>query len=90
MSPRLDSRWVGSSLSGAGVSPAESAGLNLAHRESLLDFAVRHELGHAFCNNVNEMDADRVAKLLEQKNPISCKAKVEANPHQQPLKPFSP
>jgi hypothetical protein len=33
MSPRLDSRWVGSSLSGAGVSPAESAGLNLAHRK---------------------------------------------------------
>jgi hypothetical protein len=32
MSPRLDSRWVGSSLSGAGVSPAESAGLNLAHQ----------------------------------------------------------
>src|SRR5208283_2742839 len=34
MSPRLDSRWVGSSLSGAGVSPAESAGLNLAHRKT--------------------------------------------------------
>jgi len=32
MSPRLDSRWGGSSLSGAGVSPAGSAGLNLAHR----------------------------------------------------------
>ena len=59
-------------------------------RESLLDFAVRHELGHAFCNNVNEMDAERVARLLEQKKPISCKAKVRANPHQQPLKSFSP
>ncbi len=32
MSPRLDSRWGGSSLSGAGISPAESAGLSLAHR----------------------------------------------------------
>ena len=85
MSPRLDSRWGGSSLSGAGISPAESAGLNLAHRESLLDFAVRHELGHAFCNNVNEMDADRVAKLLEQKKPISCKREGRTNPHQQPI-----
>ena len=59
-------------------------------RESLLDFAIRHELGHALCNDANEMDADRVARLLEQKKPISCKAKVGANPHQQPLKSFSP
>jgi hypothetical protein len=59
-------------------------------RESLLDFAIRHELGHAFCNDANEMDAERVARLLEQKKPISCKAKVAANPHQQPLKSFSP
>src|ERR1700758_656504 len=35
MSPRLDSRWGGSSLSGAGISPAESAGLSLAHRKIL-------------------------------------------------------
>ena len=32
--PKIDSRWVGSSLSGAGVSPAESAGLSLAYRSS--------------------------------------------------------
>jgi hypothetical protein len=32
MSPRLDSRWVGSSLTEAGISPAGSAGLYLAHR----------------------------------------------------------
>ena len=32
MSPRLDSQWGGSTLSGAGVSPAGSAGLSLAHR----------------------------------------------------------
>ena len=59
-------------------------------RESLLDFAIRHELGHAFCNDSIEMDAERVARLLEQKKPISCKAKGGANPHQQPLKSFSP
>ena len=51
-------------------------------RESLLDFAIRHELGHALCNDANEMDAERVARLLKQKKPISCKAKVVANPHQ--------
>jgi hypothetical protein len=42
-------------------------------RENLLDFAIRHELGHAFCNDANEMDVERVARLLEQKKPISCK-----------------
>lgn len=46
-------------------------------RENLLDFAIRHELGHALCNNANEMDADRVARLLEQKKPISCRAKAK-------------
>jgi len=58
-------------------------------RESLIDFSIRHELGHAFCNDVNEMDADRVARLLEQKKPISCKSKVRANRHQRPLKSIS-
>ncbi len=32
MSPRLDSQWGGSSPFRGGISPAESAGLNLAHR----------------------------------------------------------
>jgi hypothetical protein len=49
-------------------------------RESLLDYVIRHELGHAFYNDANEMDAEHVARLLEQKKPISCKAKVGANP----------
>jgi hypothetical protein len=52
-------------------------------RESLLDFAIRHELGHALCNNANEMDADRVARLLELKKPISCRAKAKAKREQQ-------
>jgi hypothetical protein len=59
-------------------------------RENFLDFAIRHELGHAFCNDANEMDAERVARLLEQNKPISCKTKVGVNPHQQRLKSFSP
>jgi hypothetical protein len=56
-------------------------------RESLLDFAIRHELGHAFCNDANEMNANRVARQLEQKKPISCKTKAGANRQQLNLQP---
>ena len=42
------------------------------NRRDLLDLAVRHELGHALCNDANERNADRVARLLEQKKTISC------------------
>ncbi|HEV7514345.1 MAG TPA: hypothetical protein VGO27_21810 [Candidatus Acidoferrum sp.] len=42
------------------------------NRGDLLDLAVRHELGHALCNDANERNADRVARLLEQKKEISC------------------
>lgn len=36
----------------------------------LLDLALRHELGHALCNDVNEQSADRIAALLKQKETI--------------------
>jgi hypothetical protein len=42
------------------------------NRTDLLDFAIAHELGHALCNDANERNADRVARLLEQKKEISC------------------
>jgi hypothetical protein len=76
----------------AGASGRMSELMSVWHmgRESLLDFAIRHELGHAFCNDANEMDAERVARLLKQNKPISCKTKVGANSHQQRLKSFSP
>ena len=35
MSPRLDSRWAALPLTEAGIAPAESAGLILAHRTSV-------------------------------------------------------
>ena len=47
-------------------------------RTSLLDFAIRHELGHAFCNDPNEQHADRVAKLLEQKKAVTCETTARA------------
>jgi hypothetical protein len=40
--------------------------------KDLLDFAIAHELGHALCNDGDEGNADRVARLLEQKKEISC------------------
>jgi len=54
-------------------------------RDSLLDLAVRHELGHALCTEENEWKADRVARLLEQRQPVACEGKTDAkktpNPH---------
>jgi len=47
-------------------------------RERLLDLAIRHELGHALCDEPSEEEADRVAGLLEQQSPISCRAQVAA------------
>jgi len=44
----------------------------------LLDLAIRHELGHALCNDANERNADRMARLLEQRKPVSCEVKAEA------------
>jgi hypothetical protein len=44
---------------------------NMSTRD-LLDLAIRHELGHALCNDANERNADRMANLLEQRKTISC------------------
>jgi hypothetical protein len=49
-----------------------------AGRDNLLDLAVRHELGHALCTEENERKADRVARLLEQKKPVTCEGKTNA------------
>jgi hypothetical protein len=47
-------------------------------RRDLLDLAIRHEMGHALCNDANERNADRAARLLEQRKSVSCEAKAEA------------
>lgn len=41
-------------------------------RSGLLDLAVRHELGHAFCRDVTEPGANRVARLLDEKKSVTC------------------
>ena len=50
-------------------------------RGDLLDLAVRHELGHALCNDANERNADRVARLLEEKKTISCEGTSKPERH---------
>lgn len=40
---------------------------------ALLDFAIRHELGHALCNYTDERAADEVADSLKQREAIICK-----------------
>jgi hypothetical protein len=43
-------------------------------RVDLLDFAIRHEMGHALCNDPSEQNANRVAQLLQSGATISCGA----------------
>ena len=50
-----------------------------ADRDGLLDLAVRHELGHALCSEENERQADRVARLLKEKQPVACKGTPRQN-----------
>ena len=45
-------------------------------RDGLLDLAVRHELGHAFCKNRSEVAADRAAQDLEKNKPLSCQTSL--------------
>jgi hypothetical protein len=40
----------------------------------LLNFAVEHEMGHAFCHSRDEDKANHVAGILEQKRPLSCQS----------------
>jgi hypothetical protein len=40
--------------------------------DELLDLAIRHELGHALCNERDEREASRTAGLLSEGKPLSC------------------
>jgi hypothetical protein len=46
--------------------------------EELLDLAVRHELGHALCNERNEVKAERAAAALGRGQPVSCERTLSA------------
>ena len=47
----------------------------------LLDLAIAHELGHALCNEKDEAEANRVAKMLRAGNYPSCEVNLEAKTH---------
>jgi hypothetical protein len=49
--------------------------------EDLLDLAIRHELGHALCNQLDEAKAERVAVALKNGTPVSCQGTVVAKRH---------
>jgi len=47
-------------------------------RRELLDFAVGHELGHAFCNDKDEWKADQAGQIMRHGNTPSCGVNPEA------------
>jgi hypothetical protein len=61
MSPRPHSRWGGSSLSGTGVSPAESAGLSLAHRTFEIVIANAQHVKKVLGRKTDLKDAEWIA-----------------------------
>lgn len=42
--------------------------------EDLLDLAIRHELAHALCNEIDEIKTNRAAVALKNGTPLSCRA----------------
>jgi hypothetical protein len=58
--------------------------------DKLLDFAVAHELGHALCNEKNELAVERIAMLLRTGASASCGPTLLAKTgHTQPLSPLT-
>lgn len=49
--------------------------------EELLDFAIRHELAHAFCNEPDEFKANRIAISLKNGTLPFCRATQVARTH---------
>jgi hypothetical protein len=47
--------------------------------DQFLDFAVRHELGHAFCQEADELKAERYSQRLLKSGPMLCEAKKQHN-----------
>ena len=47
--------------------------------EELFDLAIRHELAHALCNELNEVKTNRAAIALKQGIPLSCRVIEQAS-----------
>ena len=47
--------------------------------DKFLDFAVSHELGHAFCQESDEVKAERYGQRLRKSLPNACETKKQHN-----------
>jgi hypothetical protein len=54
--------------------------------DDLLDLAVRHELGHALCNETREARASRAANTLREGKALSCEARVTEKMHTEKMR----
>jgi hypothetical protein len=76
-------------LDGALVRKISSRGVELRELwrmpvENLLDLAVRHEFGHALCNDRDEARAARVARFLHARQYPTCEIQLAASSSRQP------
>jgi hypothetical protein len=76
--PNRETFFEGALLAKVSNRGVELSGLWHMPIEDLLDLAVRHELGHALCNERNEAKADRAAIALKDGKPLSCQATLVA------------
>lgn len=78
-------------LEGALVTKVSFRGVQLSKLwrmpiEDLLDLAIRHELGHALCNERDETRANRAAIALKNGGALSCQATLLAKATETPIK----
>ena len=71
--PKRETFLDGSLVVGASIHGAELRAIWHMPVEDLLDFAIRHELAHALCNEGDESKADRGAIALKNGTPLSCR-----------------
>jgi hypothetical protein len=77
--PKRETFLDGSLVVGASIHGAELRAIWHMQVEELLDFAIRHELAHALCNEGDESKADRGAIALKNGTPLSCRVIEQAS-----------
>ena len=77
--PKRETFLDGSLVVGASIHGAELRAIWHMPVEDLLDFAIRHELAHALCNEGDETKADRAAIALKNGTPLSCRVIEQAS-----------
>ena len=77
--PKRETFLDGSLVVGASIHGAELRAIWHMPVEDLLDFAIRHELAHALCHEVDESKADRIAIALKNGTPLPCRVIEQAS-----------